>query len=270
MSGLKRSSGRGRGVALAVGGVLFAVVAGGVGTTAVVVDRAHRAPGAPDWVLPPSSQKADADKAGAAAGAPGTGTGKAPSELGRMLVPLGTDGYSRGPDIEGFGAEADLTGAQAVALRKDSLRTLPSAQRRKVEREIDREHIKGMAMRSYVSTDDAPVSTVSAESAFTVEIVLSRMENTRAVRGLFEFQTTLFDSVDLLRKGPEVKGHKDARCFLGPDEKDEKLDMMTCSAYRGEILVSVVAEGPKPLNAKGVALLLSAQLDRIGHPGESV
>ncbi|WP_371653469.1 MULTISPECIES: hypothetical protein [unclassified Streptomyces] len=259
------SSGRRRGVALAVGGALFVVVAGGVGATAVVVDRADRAPGAPDWTFPASERKAGGDIKDT-----GDEAGKSASELGRMLVPYGTDGYSRGPDIDGFGADADLTGAQAVALRKESLRTLPGAQREKLERQIDKERIKGMAMRSYSSTDDAPVSNVAAASAFTVQIVLSRMEDTRAVRRLSEFQTALFDSVGIMRKGPEVKGHKDARCFLGPDEKDEKLDMMICSAYRGEVLVGVVAESPKPLNAKGVALLLSEQLDRIGTSGESV
>ncbi|GAA0626557.1 hypothetical protein [Streptomyces crystallinus] len=253
------SGGRRKGVALALGGALFAVVAGGVGTTAVVVDRADRAPGTPDWTFPASADKADADDRDGSAGSGRTG-----SELSRMLVPLGADGYRRGPDIDGFGAEADLTGAQAVALRKESLRTLPSAQRRKLAQQIDKQHVRGMAMRSYASTDDAP------EAAFTVEIVLSRMENTRAVRGIAEFQTALFDSVDFLRKGPEVKGHKEARCHLGPDEKEEKLDMMVCSAYRGEVLVGVVAEGRKPLDAKAVALLLSHQLDRLANTGESV
>ncbi|MFK8911729.1 hypothetical protein [Streptomyces sp. YS-3] len=260
------SGGRRRGVALAVGGALFALVAGGVGATAVVVDRADRAPGAPDWTFPSGRPEATgADRKDAA-----TGSGGPASELSRMLVPLGTDGYGRGPDIDGFGADADLTGAQAVALRKDALRGLPSAQRRRMAEVIDKERVKGMAMRSYVSTDDAPVSAPAADAAFTVEIVLSRMENTRAVRGLATFQNAYFDSLDFLRKGPEVKGHKEARCFLGPDEKDEKLDMMICSAYRGEILVSAEAEGPKPLNAKGAALLLGKQLDRIGATGESV
>ncbi|MFC0847554.1 hypothetical protein ACFH04_28175 [Streptomyces noboritoensis] len=256
-------SGRRRGVALAVGGALFVVVAGGVGATAVVVDRADRAPGAPDWVFPPSDRKtADAD-AGAQAG-------KSASELGRMLVPYGTDGYSRGPDIEGFGADADLTGDQVVALRRESLRGLTGDQRQKLEKRVEKERVKGMAMRSYSSTDDAPDSNAAAASAFTVQIALSRMENTRTVRQISEFRTALFDSVGIMRKGPEVKGHKDARCFLGPDEKDEKLDMMVCSAYRGEVLVDVVAESPKPMNAKGVALLLGEQLDRIGASGESV
>src|SRR6185295_8221437 len=111
-------SGRRRGVALAVGGALFVVVAGGVGATAVVVDRADRASGAPDWVLPATDREpADQKDAGAQAG-------KSASELGRMLVPYGTDGYSRGPDIDGYGADADLTGDQVAALRKESLRGL--------------------------------------------------------------------------------------------------------------------------------------------------
>ncbi|MFI1173796.1 hypothetical protein [Streptomyces melanogenes] len=244
-----------------MGGALFVVVAGGVGATAVVVDRADRAPGAPDWAFPPSDRKtADA----------GAQAGKSASELGRMLVPYGTDGYSRGPDIEGFGADADLTGDQVVALRRESLRGLTGDQRQKLEKRVEKERVKGMAMRSYSSTDDAPDSNAAAASAFTVQIALSRMENTRTVRQISEFRTALFDSVGIMRKGPEVKGHKDARCFLGPDEKDEKLDMMVCSAYRGEVLVDVVAESPKPMNAKGVALLLSEQLDRIGASGESV
>ncbi|MFI1105578.1 hypothetical protein [Streptomyces melanogenes] len=248
-----------------MGGALFVVFAGGVGATAVVVDRADRAPGVPDWALPASDRKtADAD-----ADAPAQ-AGKSGSELGRMLIPYGTDGYSRGPDIDGFGTDADLTGDQVVALRRESLRGLPDDERRKLEKGLGKERIKGMAMRSYSSTDDAPVSNAAAASAFTVQIALSRMESTRTVRRISEFRVALFDSVGILRKGPEVKGHKDARCFLGPDEKDEKLDMMVCSAYRGDVLVDVVAESPKPMNAKGVALLLSEQLDRIGASGESV
>lgn len=267
-----QGSGRRPVAAFAVAGVLFVAVAGGVGFTAVTVHDADRAPGKPTWSFP----SAPTEKAGGGGGGsgPASGSGKAVSELGRMLLPVGTDGYSRGPDMGGFGWDADLTGAQAAALRKESLRTLPAAERRKLERAIDKTPIKGMAMRSYSSTDEAADSTVYADGAFTVEIVLSRMANTRDAHEVARYEAEFLAAIEAAlkddRKGPQIKGYPNAKCVLAPDDADEKLDSMVCAAAKGDVVVTATAQGPKPVDAKAVALLLREQLDRIETSGESV
>ncbi len=38
------------------------------------------------------------------------------------------------------------------------------------------------------------------------------------------FQNEFFDALTFFRKGPEIKGHKNAECFLPPKDKDEKLE----------------------------------------------
>ncbi|MBA4866739.1 hypothetical protein H1V43_36690 [Streptomyces sp. PSKA54] len=82
-----------------------------------------------------------------------------------MLLPYGTDGYTRGPDIDEFGSDAELSGPQAAALRKESISDLPRSQRRQLEKEIDKLRIQGMAMRSCPSTDAASDSTLSTPTA---------------------------------------------------------------------------------------------------------
>ncbi|GAA3822817.1 hypothetical protein [Streptomyces chiangmaiensis] len=236
--------------------VLLAAVLGGAGYTVVTVQNAERDPGAPVWRLP----KTEADK-------------KVQTEatgLKGMLLPFGTSGYGRGPDMGEFGSDAELSGGQATELRKESLRNLPRSQRLRLEKEIDRQHIQGMAMRSYLSSTSASGSTAYAQDAFTVEIVLSRMESRRTVRSIAAFQQEFLGAMKVFRAGPTIEGHKNARCFLPPTDRDEKLDLMVCSAYEGDVLVSATVSGVKPLDKKGAAALLRAQLDRIGDPGEAV
>ncbi|MFD5075439.1 hypothetical protein [Streptomyces sp. NPDC058371] len=242
---------RGR-VAAIAGSVLLAIaVIGGAGYTVVTVGAADRDAGAPVWRLPKAA-KGDGDKAESASG------------LSGVLVPYEADGWRRGPDIADFGSDASLSGRQATALRKESLSDLPRSQRLLLEKEIDEQHIKGMAMRSYLGTSD------DAVTYFTVSIVLSQMEDGAAVRGMSSFQNEFFAALKVFRKGPKIEGHKNAECFLPRKDADEKLDAMVCSAYEGDVLVSATAYGAKPLDTKGVAQLLRKQLDRISEPGEAV
>ncbi|MER5183625.1 hypothetical protein ABT009_35660 [Streptomyces sp. NPDC002896] len=245
--------------------VALAAVVGGIGYTAVTVNAADRDAGAPVWRFP-KEKSGD----GKAAGKKGDDKAGSSSKLGDMLLPYGTDGYTRGPDIDEFGADAELNGRKATALHKESIRDLPRTQRRQLEKEIDKQRIQGMAMRSYLSTDAAYNSTAYADSAFTVSVVLSQMENKQAVREIVTFQNEFFNALKIFRKGPEIKGHKNAECFLPPTDKDEKLDMMLCSAYVGDIQVTATAYGVKPLDKGSVAKMLAEQLDRISEPGEAV
>ncbi|PBC62958.1 hypothetical protein BKI49_17105 [Streptomyces sp. Tue6028] len=243
---------RGR-VAAVVGSlVLVGALVGGVGYTVVTVQDADRDAGAPTWKFP-KGQKEEAKAA------------KSSSSLASMLVPY-DDGWTRGPDIAGFGSDAALSGGEAAALRKESVRDLPRTQRRRIEKEIDKQHTKGMAMRSYLYGG----STLDDDGTYTVSIELAQIEDKRAVRNMSTFQNEFLEALSVFRHGPKIEGHKNAKCFLPPKDKEEKLDMMVCSAYQGDVLVSATAYAAKPLNTKGVAKLLREQLDRIEEPGEAV
>ncbi|MER6184634.1 hypothetical protein [Streptomyces sp. NPDC001652] len=250
---MKKPVRRGRIAAIAGSVLLTGAVVAGVGYTVVTVDGADRDAGAPRWKLP--QPKADKEKAATAEG------------LAGVLVPYGTDGWSQGPDLAEFGSDAELSGAQATALRKESLRGLPRTQRRQLEKEIDKQRITGMAMRSYVS---ATGSNASGKGASVVSITLSRMERRAAAKDISTSQNAFLDALDIFRAGPKIKGFKNAECFLPPKDADDDLDSMFCSAYQGDILISATADGVKSLDTKSIAMLLAEQLDRIAEPGEAV
>ncbi|WP_432196983.1 hypothetical protein [Streptomyces sp. bgisy027] len=243
---------KGRVAALAGSLLLVGAVVVGVGHTVVTVRDADLDAGAPLWKLP--AGKAGDTKAASASG------------LAGMLVPYGTDGWVRGPDLGEFGSDASLSGPQAMALQRESLSDLPRSQRRKLEKEFDKLRLKGMAMRSYLSVSAAD----DGDGAIALSIVLSQMENSAAVRNMATVQSEFLEALDIFRKGPAIKGHKNARCFLPPKDADSALDAMFCSAYVGNILVTATAEAGKPLDTKEAAVLLRTQLDRIAEPGEAV
>lgn len=249
----KRSVRWGR-VAAVAGSVLIAgAVVAGAGYTVVTVKDADRDAGAPEWKMP---------EAAAVEGA-------SPKEQGLagMLVPHGYDNWLQGPDLAEFGSDARLDGAGATELHKKSLRDLPRSQRKRLEKEIDSWRVEGMAMRSYTS---GSTSVYSEEEVFSVGIVLTRMKDREAVRDLVRFQTGLLDALDVFREGPKIKGHKNAKCFLPPKDTESGLESMRCSAYVGDVLVGLTADGGKPLDTKSVAALLGQQLDRIDEPGKAV
>ncbi|MFD3380803.1 MULTISPECIES: hypothetical protein [unclassified Streptomyces] len=245
---------RGRIAALVGAGLLAPAVVAGTGYTVVTVNDADRDAGAPVWDFP--GEKADDKQPAAATG------------LAGLLVPYGEDDWGRGPDLNEYGYDARLSGAEATALRKESLRGLPRSQRLRLEKEIDKQRVQGMAMRSYIST--AGNSYADSKTAFAVSVVLSRMENKAAVRDIATFQNEFLDAMDVFRAGPGIKGHKNAKCFLQPRTTGEEIEAMFCSAYEGDVLVSATASGIRPLNTEGVALLLRTQLDRITDPGEAI
>ncbi|MER6122808.1 hypothetical protein ABT173_09005 [Streptomyces sp. NPDC001795] len=246
---------RGRLAAVVGATLVAAALIAGVGYTVVTVNGADRDAGAPVWKFPAAKKDAGVKKASGLAG---------------MLVPFGTDGFVRGPDIAQYGADAALSGPEATALRKESLRDLPRSQRLRLSKQIEKQHTKGMALRSYLSTSEAGNSTAYADKAFTMDIVLTQLESRAAVRDISTFQSEFLNALNVFRKGPAIQGHKNAHCFLPPQEAGEKLDMMFCSAYEGDVLVTATAYGVRPMDTKGAALLLRTQLDRVTDPGEAV
>lgn len=154
-------------------------------------------------------------------------------------------------------------------MRKESLLGLPRAQRKEMEGLIDRQGIKGMAMRSYVS--ERTYAHVHNVGLFAATVVLARMENSSAVRTSSTFQNRFLDASGLFRKGVKIEGHGNARCFQELKAEDEvALDTMLCSAYVGDVLVTVTAYGAQPLDTEGITTLVRTQLDRIAEPGEAV
>ncbi|MFH9041598.1 hypothetical protein ACH4FA_19940 [Streptomyces sp. NPDC017966] len=241
-------------VASVAGSVLLAgAVVTGVGHTVVTVRDADREAGAAVWKFPEAAAT--------------EGKKAEPQGLAAMLVPYGYDHWLPGPDFGEFGSDTQLGGARATALQKESLRDLPRSQRKRLEKEIDSWRVEGMAMRSYTSGSN---SVYNEDEVHTVGIVLARMENKAAVRDFARFQTEFLDALDIFRKGPKIKGHEDAQCFLPPADAETDLDMMQCSARVGNVLVTLTADGAKPLDTKSVATLFREQLDRIDEPGKAV
>ncbi|MEU3843863.1 hypothetical protein AB0E88_27995 [Streptomyces sp. NPDC028635] len=245
---------RGRLAVVAGSLVLAGALVSGVCWTVMTVRGANRQAGAAVWEFPEKTPEAKV-------------AAPAQQGLAGLLVPYGSGTWSRGPDIGQYGADAQLSGAQATALRKESLRGLPRSQRRRLEEQIDKQRLQGMVMRSYV---DVGTAEADMEGVASVQIQLARMGNAADVRNIARFQGAFLEALDVYRAGPAVKGHKNAKCFLTPKDTDEELEGMFCSAYAGDVLVTVVAEGAKPLEGKKVAALLGDQLDRIAGQGEAV
>ncbi|MFF5305062.1 hypothetical protein ACFY5F_37485 [Streptomyces sp. NPDC013161] len=243
-------------IAAVAGVVLLSLaVVGAVGYTVVTVNGADRDAGDAVWKFP----KVSAEKAEGAA---------RPTGLAAALVPYGPDGWSQGPDLAEYGHDVAFTGAQATALRKEALKELPAKQRKPLEKAIDKQHTKGLAMRSYVSTDEQ--ASVYTDKASTVSIVLAQIADKSAVRNASRFQNEFLDSLGVFRPGPSINGYKNAECFLSPKSSDEKLDTIYCSAYQGEVLVTLTAQAVRPMQSYAIGRLLQEQLDRIKDPGEAV
>ncbi|MFJ9930902.1 hypothetical protein ACIRU5_33355 [Streptomyces misionensis] len=237
-------------------GLLAAAVVAGAGFTAVTVADADRDPGRPVWKFPPAAAAKD------------TGGGKT-AGLAGLLLPYeeGPVGYTRGPDIGQYGSDVSLTGRQATALRKQAIQGLPPDTRRRMDELIDKQHISGMAMRSYSNVDS---SDDDGEHALTIDVQLVRMDGGGSVHDHDVALARALASALHFRKGPAIKGHKDAACFLTPKDDGEKFDQMFCSAYQGGVLVSVDAAGPRPAQTNALALFIGRQLDRIKEPGKAV
>ena len=239
---------RGRIAAVVGCAVLALAVVGGVAYTVVTVNGADRDAGAPVWKFP----KAAAERKAAAA-----------KGLSAVLQPYTAHGYVRGPDIEEFGSEAELTGREATALRKEDFSGLPRLQRLLVEKQIDQEQIKGLAMRSYL------YPAAQETNAYTVKVQLVQMD-AKAARSLTTYENGLLGTVSAFREGPAVPGHKDAKCFLSKKVAGEKLTEMLCFAAAADAMITLSASGTKAMDTKEIASFLSGQLDRVKTTGEAV
>ncbi|MFJ7960039.1 hypothetical protein ACIQ62_27500 [Streptomyces sp. NPDC096319] len=244
------------------GVLVLGVVGGGVAYTAVTVDGADRSAPTVAWAEP-SSTATPADPAA------GIARGRASTPLSKLLLPV-PEGYALGADIAGYGNDDELETRRAAALLKQTGRGFYGKKRRAYEKEVDRLGIQGMAMRSYASED----------STFQAEVLILRMKDRKRVREFFQTRKRMSEVLEL-RKGPKIKEYaKNSACYLGPEpEKPEQrgdeertpdLQAMICSAYDGEVMVTVTAFGAAPFDQKAVAGLVEKQLRHIASPGEYV
>ncbi|OIK05609.1 hypothetical protein [Streptomyces monashensis] len=254
----------GRTVAVAL---LALAVVGGVGFTAVTVAGADRDPGKPVFAFPKASEGG-----GRGESLQNDQQGRDVSGLRGLLMPYewgGSHGYAQGPDIGEFGPDVALDGREATALRKQEIHGLPPTTRRALDQVIDKEHIRGMAMRSY-----APFNNEygGLDKPFTLTFELVRMANRDSVRELSTGRNKFFDALGVFPRGPEIPGHKEAACFRMPRTGDAKIDRMVCSASVGDVLVTVNAAGTRPLDTDAIAVFVGRQLDRIKDkdPGKAV
>jgi hypothetical protein len=125
-----------------------------------------------------------------------------------------------------------------------------------------------MALRSYVGP--AGDSSEPGAEEFTVQIVLARVADRRTAHSVAAAQRLLLDSAETVRKGPAVKGHEDAACFLPPKDVVEGLDGMLCVGSVGDVVLTATAAGPESLDRQEVADMVTAQFDRIKDPGKAV
>ncbi|MFI2368178.1 hypothetical protein [Streptomyces sp. NPDC018833] len=239
--------------------LVLGALGGGIVFIKTTVDGADTTAATQVWEEP-ADEPADDPAASAS-------RGRTDTELSRTLLPV-PEGFRLGPDIESYGNDSELGPRQAAALLKSAVRGISGKQRREYERQIDKLGVRGFAMRSYAS--DA--------NDLVVEILVTRMKNKGRVHEMYENRIDLYESIGDMRKGPKIEGHRKAKCFLMPtfDEKgendDERVDVegMTCSAYDGDLLVTVNTSGSTPFDRSAAAGLVKDQLDHIGSPGEYV
>jgi hypothetical protein len=240
---------------VAVACAVVLAVGAGTGLTVMKVNAADRSAPTKVWAKSKEQKKEEAKP----------GTAKAQGLSARLLpVPKA---YRPGPDIDEYGNDKTLSGSEAAARLKRGARNLPSRQREEQGKAIDKLKLRGMAMRSYQLSGSMGFAADDTKKSLVVEMQLAQMQNRRAGRQLKEFRSEFLRSVGVFPKGPKVKGHRNADCFLAPKDSKGKLEMVLCSAYEDDVLVTATGYGPKPLNTAEVADLLAQQLDRLTSQG---
>ncbi|WP_261993817.1 hypothetical protein [Streptomyces sp. t39] len=233
-------------LALVAGAVGLALLAGAGGWGWSAVGDADRTAPTTVWAGPDENAEPASEPS-------------APTGLRAQLLPMPA-GYVPGPDVAEFGNDTVVDARRAVALLKESSRGLPSKERRRHDKEIDALRLKGLAMRSYRAMD----------GSLAVETTLARMGNRGAGEEFVALTKEMRDESGLFRKGPSIKGHREAVCVLLPETDTTEMDMMMCWAQVGEVLVSVAGYGPEELPTRDIARLVADQLDHITSPGEAV
>ncbi|MGW0117772.1 hypothetical protein [Streptomyces sp. NPDC003327] len=238
--------------------LVLGLIGGGVTYTAVTVDSADRSAPTRLWGRTEKTAQ-DKDPAGDLT------RGRADTPLSRLLLPL-PEGYEFGPDEELYGNDGELGAAEAVALMKQAGEGLSGKKRRSFEKEIDKLGVEGIGVRSFADVNNDVVVTFE----------VARMKDKKRIKDTYRLRKEVMDFLEL-PKGPAVKGHRNAVCYLAPvneslDEEERRtaLEEMICLAHDAEVFLTMKAAGAKPFDKARVAELLKQQLDHIASPGEYV
>ncbi|MGW0395199.1 hypothetical protein ACWDYJ_30840 [Streptomyces sp. NPDC003042] len=244
-----RTGSRKKAVALTAAGLAVVVLAGGgVWASSALADADRSAPTA-YW----TAAGAELPKPEEAAPVPANAlTGK--------LLPL-PDGYAPGPDLAEDGNNFFVSGEKAVESMKEARRGLSSSDRKKRDDVLAELKLKGMAGRSYVAGGGRMIAEVSITQA-----------DPKALEMFSKVSRKLLEFIGDDREAPKVDGFPDAKCSLTEigEEKDAKIDSITCVAVEGDVMVEFRAYGPKPgFSASDAAGFLKNQLSHLKSPGES-
>ncbi|MFF6887564.1 hypothetical protein ACFY9F_30765 [Streptomyces sp. NPDC012421] len=238
--------------------LVLGLIGGGVAYTAVTVSSADRTAPTRLWDDPEKPAEGE-DPATAAA------RGKTATPLSRLLLPL-PEGYVFGPDDELYGNDGELGAAEATALMKQAGEGLSGKKRRAFEKEVDKLGIQGVGVRTFADENDDVV----------VSFEVARIKDKKRVRDSHRLRKEVLDYLEF-PKGPTIKDHKNAVCYLAPqddsldkEEKAKALAEMVCLAYDADVLVTMSAAGAKPFDKARVAKLMKQQLDHVASPGEYV
>ncbi|MER8236416.1 hypothetical protein [Streptomyces sp. NPDC094049] len=238
--------------------LLLGLLGGGVTYTAVTVSSADRTAPTRVWEQERSPVE-ERDPAAVLA------RGRADTPLSKLLLPL-PEGWDFGPDEELHGNDGELGPEEAAALMKKAGEGLAGKKRRTFEKGVDRLGIEGIAVRSFVDTDNDVV----------VSLEVARMKDKKHVKDSYRLRKEVMDILEF-PKGPKVKDHRNAVCYLMPEDEDldkeereEALEQMICLAYDAGVYVTFTAAGAKPFDKARVVGLLAEQLDHLESPGEYV
>ncbi|MFJ8645769.1 hypothetical protein ACIRNI_06565 [Streptomyces sp. NPDC093546] len=238
--------------------VLGAVV-GGVTYTKNTVDRADRT--TPTVLWAGDRKPPDNDPAGE------VGKGRSSTPMSKLLMPV-PEGYSLGPDIREFGNDGEMDGKQAAAFLKDAARGLTGKDRKDAYRRIDQLGLQGIAARSYATSDDR---LWGGSVLFQVQIV--RMKDRSKIRDLHRLRVQMAEALNL-EAGPKIKGRTNVGCYTAPSPRgfreQEGLGHVLCTAYEGDLSVTLEAWSDEENAPPLIAELVQSQLDHIKSPGEYV
>jgi hypothetical protein len=179
--------------------------------------------------------------------------------LGLMLLPV-PDDFEPGPDIETYGNDAVLDAGRAQDLMRQNVASLPAKDRKAYDATLRDMHIEGAGLRTYQGTTDDLV----------ISVQILQMRNKVLARDDTRLFGAITKAMHVFRPGPKITGHPYATCVLSPSDREEKIDSMLCRATEGDLLVTLSATAPKPMDTSAAAGLLAKQLDRIQDPGEAV
>ncbi|WP_206324727.1 MULTISPECIES: hypothetical protein [unclassified Streptomyces] len=238
--------------------VVLGLIGGGVTYTALTIDSADRTAPTRLWEHPAKGAQTKDPAAGPF-------RGRTDTALSRLLLPL-PEGYVFGPDMGLYGNDGELGAAEAVALVKQAGKGLSGKKRRAFEKEVDKLGIQGIGVRSFADPAHGVI----------VNFRVEQVKDKKRIKNSYRLRKEVLDFLKF-PKGPQVKGHKNAVCYMAPaddsldkEERELALEEMICLGYDSEVSVTMTAAGVKPFDKARVAKLMAQQLDHIASPGEYV